>query len=51
MVSEIWSVKVKSRGHVYLSRRVYSAKYGILVHQQLDDEGGAHFSGHERLFE
>ncbi len=29
VVPEIWSVKVKSWGHVYSSRRVYSAKYGI----------------------
>ncbi len=29
IISEIWPVNVKSRGPVYSSRRVYSAKYGI----------------------
>ena len=29
VVPEIWRVKIKSRGRIYSSRRVYLAKYGI----------------------
>ena len=29
LVSETWLGKVKDRGPVYSSRRIYSAKYGI----------------------
>ena len=32
VVSEIRPEKVKSRGRIYLSRRIYSAKYGMYMH-------------------
>ena len=35
VLSEIWPDKVKSRGRIYSSRRVYLAKYGSLLQGQI----------------
>ena len=36
VVPEMWPVKVKSRGRVYSSKRIYSAKYGIYTEGEWD---------------